>query len=383
LPGGCRAAVRRVMRLRFPGPLVACLAASAAVAGWSAPAASWRPPAADFLADGVHHARMIYPDEQPPYPCLAQNQGGQVARNLLLWQNPDGGWPKNKDWYRILGPDERRTLVAGRGQTQNRSTLDNGSTWGQLVYLVQVRRHEGSRSYDEAIRRGLAYLLEAQNASGGWAGSDVDAVTFNDRVMVGALRALRSVAAEGPRSGSKDAGLRARARAAFDKGLACLLACQVMVDGRLTGWAQQHAHDTRLPVWGRSYEPPVLACRETAEVIAFLLELERPSADTTRAIRAALAWLDSVKLVGWRLEAREAPPIRYQYSFSRTDLVLVEDPTAPPLWARFYDPGSRKPLFYSREGVLLGRYEDLTRERRTGYEWFGNWPAALLDRPKP
>ena len=367
----------------FSGPLVVCLAVPSGVACRPVPAAPWRPTAADFLADGVHHARMTYQDEMPPYPCLPPDQGGLVARNLLLWQNPDGGWPKNKDWYRILGADARRAVVAGRGQEQNRSTLDNGSTWGHLVYLVQVRRHDGSRDYDEAIRRGLAYLLNTQNASGGWVGNDVDAITFNDRVMVGVLRALRTVSAEGPLFRSKDTALRAGARVAFDKGLACLLQCQVRVAGRLTGWAQQHAHDTRLPVWGRSYEPPALASRETVEVVEFLLELDKPSAEVTQAVRAAVAWLDSAKLLGWRLEAREAPPVQYKFHFSSTDLFLVKDPAAPPLWARYYDPVSRRPLFCSREGVLLERYEDLTRERRTGYAWFGNWPAELLERKNP
>ncbi|WP_454259525.1 pectate lyase [Pseudoxanthomonas mexicana] len=28
----------------------------------------------------------------------------------------------------------------------------------------------------------------------------------------------------------------------------------------------------------------------------------------------------------------------------------------------------------------VARYEDIPRERRTGYEWYGSWPRRLLKR---
>ena len=63
------------------------------------------PPATDLLKDSVHHARMKFENEAPPYPCYSPAQSCQIAENILLWQNPDGGWPKNKDWFRVLGAD--------------------------------------------------------------------------------------------------------------------------------------------------------------------------------------------------------------------------------------------------------------------------------------
>ena len=359
------------------------LAACTALAHGSAVAApaGWRPPATGLLADSVHHARMKYEHDLPPYPTHPPEASDRIALNLLLWQNADGGWPKNKDWFQILGPAERAVLAADKGAKENRSTLDNGSTWSQLIYLAQVRRHSGTRLYDQAIGRGVAYLLAAQHASGGWAGSDVDAITFNDRVMVGVLRTLRQVAEETPLYGGVDPELRSRARAAFGKGLACLLRCQVRVDGRLTGWAQQHDHVTCLPTWGRRYEPPALASRESVEIVGFLQELMPATEDVVRAVKAARTWLASVRIDGWRLLSRPAPPVAYRYHMSAEDWALVRDPAAPPLWARFYDPITQAPVFYSREGVLLHRYEELTRERRTGYEWYGDWPAELLQGP--
>lgn len=367
-----------------PGARAACLAGVLlAGGGWGradgVPASmDWRPPATDLLADSVHHARMKFEREVPPYACHAPGQSGEIARNLLLWQNPDGGWPKNKDWFQVLGAAERAAVLAGRGKKADRSTLDNGSTWGQLSYLAQVRRHSGTTDCDAALLRGVEYLLAAQRPSGGWRGSDVDAITFNDQVMVGVLRTLEQVAGDPSLYGFLDARLRSRAREACVRGLACLLRCQVRVGGKLTGWGQQHDHATFRPVWGRRYEPPALAVRESCEIVEFLLELDRPSKAVVRAVRAAADWLASVRIDGRRLVSIPAEPVVYRYQLSTTDWVLVEDPAAPPLWARFYDPRSRKPVFCSREGVLLDRYEDLTRERRAGYEWLGTWPAALL-----
>ncbi|MBP1628891.1 MAG: pelA [Holophagaceae bacterium] len=321
---------------------------------------------------------MKFENEAPPYPCYSPTQSCQIAGNILLWQNPDGGWPKNKDWFRVLGAAERFSIATGRKAKANLSTLDNGGTWTQLAYLAQVRRHTGSRAYDPALRRGVDYLLSAQRASGGWVGSDVDAITFNDGVMVGVLGLLRQVAEDPMLQDVAGPQVLTQVRMAYARGLGCILRCQVRVDGRLTGWAQQNDHGTLLPVWGRRFEPPVLATRETTEVVAFLMEQKPASPEVEQALRGALAWLASVKLEGCRLVSFPAEPVAYPFHTSRTDYRLVKEPGAPPLWARYYDPVTHEPVFCSRDGVLLERYEDLTRERRTGYEWFGDWPSRVL-----
>lgn len=59
------------------------------------------------------------------------------------------------------------------------------------------------------------------------------------------------------------------------------------------------------------------------------------------------------------------------------------DPAAPPLWARFYELGTGRPLFVDRDGVPKYALADIGPERRNGYAWLGNWPAALLEREHP
>jgi len=56
---------------------------------------------------------------------------------------------------------------------------------------------------------------------------------------------------------------------------------------------------------------------------------------------------------------------------------------APPLWARFYEIGTNKPLFADRDGVAKYDLEDIGYERRNGYAWYGTWPAKLLSDEYP
>ena len=62
---------------------------------------------------------------------------------------------------------------------------------------------------------------------------------------------------------------------------------------------------------------------------------------------------------------------------------MVEDPNAEPIWARFYDLKMQRPLFADRDGEAKARLSDLGYERRNGYAWYGDWPAALIDREYP
>jgi len=55
----------------------------------------------------------------------------------------------------------------------------------------------------------------------------------------------------------------------------------------------------------------------------------------------------------------------------------VKDPSAPPLWARFYDIETGRPFFCGRDGVKKSTFAEIERERRNGYAWYGNWGERL------
>jgi PelA/Pel-15E family pectate lyase len=62
------------------------------------------------------------------------------------------------------------------------------------------------------------------------------------------------------------------------------------------------------------------------------------------------------------------------------DRELVARPGAGPLWARFYEIGTNRPIFSNRDSVVRYEWRELGEERRHGYAWYTDKPAALLDR---
>ena len=81
-------------------------------------------------------------------------------------------------------------------------------------------------------------------------------------------------------------------------------------------------------------------------------------------MKAGVAWFESAKIEG------------YRYKKSKTEPALTEDPSASPLWARFYDIDSNHPIFSDRDGVIKYDINEIGSERRGGYTWYGGWGAT-------
>ena len=60
------------------------------------------------------------------------------------------------------------------------------------------------------------------------------------------------------------------------------------------------------------------------------------------------------------------------------DRVVVKDPDAGPIWARFYEIGTNRPLFVGRDSIVKYSVAEIEHERRVGYAWYVEAPAALL-----
>jgi PelA/Pel-15E family pectate lyase len=339
-----------------------------------AQATPWQPISHTAFADSIHHARMKFEGRQADYPQFTPDQIVHIAENLLAGQNQDGGWPKNQDWTRADGIDPLRG---------GKSTFDNRTTWSQIDYLARVHQRTGLKRYAKAAIRGLEYILQQQRPSGGWRGADVEAITFNDDVMAGILSTLKAVMQQRELYQFVDDRLLDRIGKAYLRGLNCVLESQVRVGTRLTVWGQQHDHETLAPVWARSYEPPSLVTAESVGVVEFLMSIEDPSPQVIAAIESAVAWFDRVKITGLRIEEVPAEPVQFRWHWSDTDRVEIADPKAPPIWARFYHLETETPLFCMPQRNRVKSYRDLSRERRTGYRWYGSWPADLLHEAYP
>jgi hypothetical protein len=63
------------------------------------------------FADSINHARYQFPNSIPPWPLLSPDRPDLIADNLVAWQNPDGGWPKNVDFQRAFPAGELEKFI--------------------------------------------------------------------------------------------------------------------------------------------------------------------------------------------------------------------------------------------------------------------------------
>jgi PelA/Pel-15E family pectate lyase len=308
-----------------------------------------------------------------PDTWFSEAEAGKIAANILAHQSTNGGWPKNID----------TTTAAGRDGKQSASTFDNGATVDELRFLARMFRATREPAYAAAFDRGLDLILKAQYPGGGWPQCHPPPrnyqrhVTFNDNVMVNLMNLLREIARDDlydfvePRR-------RAACEKAFSNGIRCILKCQIVVDGKPAGWCAQHDETSFEPRPGRAYELVSLSGCETVGIVRLLMSLDEPDAATKAAIAGAVDWLDQVKITGRKVvEAKDdtAP--------GGVDKRLVEDSAASPLWARFYEIGTNRPIFCGRDGVIRYGFGEIEHERRNGYAWFGAWPQKLIEKEYP
>jgi len=372
------------MRIALPG--VALLGLAVPVAPAPAPRA-FTAVSLDGLGDGIRHYRNRHGADYPTYPA---QQIVEIADNILLMQRTSGGWIENQDPTRVLDAGERARLLAEKDKPD--ISFDNRNITAQVAYLAAVLEQTGDPRYRQAARRGLEVILAQQEPTcGGWPHT-VPArepyhshITIADEVTPLLLAQLRQVAASTPPFGftSTDPALRERAARAVARGDACLLRLQILQRGARSGWAGQYDRQTLRPALGRSYELPSLVAWESTGVLRYLMSIPDPPPEVVLAVEGGVGWLRRSQLTGLRVETFPAEPVRYQFHTSTTDRRLVEDPKAPPLWARFYDLEDNSVVLANRDGKRVTRYGDIARERRTGYAWYGDWPARLLAEDYP
>jgi PelA/Pel-15E family pectate lyase len=305
----------------------------------------------------------------------ASAEARAAADTVLLYQSPHGAWPKNTDLFKSVPADTLVRIHAGK----EANTIDNGATTTPMRFLAKVIQATSEKTYKESFVRGLDYLLEAQYPNGGWPQfyplrkGYYSHITFNDNTMVNALELLRDVARGQVPYDFVDDHLRSKAAAALERGIGCILKTQIKQDGKLTAWCAQHDEKTLEPAWARAYEPPSLSGAESVGIVRLLMSIEEPTPEIVAAIEGAVTWLRSVAMKGVRIETIRGDD-------GRRERRLVPDPAAPPLWARFYELGTNRPLYLDRDSVFRYDFAEIGYERRSGYAYHGTWAAELLTR---
>jgi len=113
-------------------------------------------------------------------------------------------------------------------------------------------------------------------------------------------------------------------------------------------------------------------------IVEFLMSAEPRTPEIAAAVEGAVAWFREVAIHGKRLDRRVGSGVPGGY-----DLFVIEDPAAPPLWARFYELKTDRPIFSGRDGIVKYALAEVERERRIGYSWLGPYAAELLDKDYP
>lgn len=355
-------------------------------------ASQWSAISTSGFGSSIQHWRRIRDETRfiqalPDQPSYSPEQVPEIVANLLLFQRENGGWPKDYDMLAVLTDDQRRIVQETRKRTD--TSFDNGNIHSQVVYLAKAYTASGDAAWKGACLRGLDFMLSAQMANGGFPQRYPEAknysahITFNDGVMMGILNVLQDCCDGAPHWTWLDADRKAKCCDAVTRGVQCILQCQIVVDGQPTGWCQQHDEKTFEAASARTFELASICPQETTEIVRFLMRLESPTPEMRRAMVAAVDWMKSVQLEGVKVSRVAAPREEFQRHSADFDVVVVNDPQAPPLWARHYEIGTNRPIFAGRDGVKKYSLAEIAKERRTGTLWYGGWPDRILKTEYP
>lgn len=319
---------------------------------------------------------------QPRYP---ETEITKIADNLLLFQRNNGGWPKNYDMQAILTPEQTDSLIRTKSQTN--TTFDNSTTYTHIAYLAKVYHNTKLKKYCDACVKGLNFILNAQYQNGGWPQyfplekkNYSRRITLNDGAYIGIMTLLKQIADKQPEFDFIDSELRKKMLESYQKGLDCLLKMQIVDNGQLTVWCQQHDETNLQPVWARAFEPPSICNDESAGVVLFLMSINQPEPAIIQAIQASVKWFQESKIQNTRVETVDSSPEKSQWRTYSTDKVVVTDSAAPPIWTRYYELQTHRPLFCDRNSKYLYSLAEVSRERRAGYAWYTYAPQEVLNR---
>jgi len=324
-----------------------------------------------------------------PAEWYGSEEARRIADAIVSFQTLAGGWSKNlnladharrkgesfapNNLSHYLGPDDFDTPADPHWNYVG--TLDNDATTTELQFLVKViAAVTDNAGYRSCFLRGLGYLFAAQFPNGGWPqvwpleGGYHDAITYNDGAVTEALELLESVAERKAEFRFVPDEVARRAASSVARGIDCILATQILENGRRTVWGQQHDALTLEPVAGRNYEPRAECSSESAAMMLFLMSLPDPSPQVIAAVGAAAAWLRKTAIHG---KAYVRGPEGAQ---------LTDSSDGKSLWARYYEIGTGRPIFGDRDKSIHDTMAEISAERQRGYSWYNNGPQAALDR---
>ncbi len=337
--------------------------------------------------DSAHHwydidedTKVIHP--LPGKPKWAPKEIDKIADNILLFQKSNGGWPKNYDVQAVLLKEQTDSVLAAKDDLN--TTFDNGTTHSQIEYLAKVYNILKVEKYKEGCLRGLDFALSAQYPNGGFPQFYPDTsgyrkyITFNDGAMIGVMKIFQKIVRNNKLYSFVDETRREKIKAAYEKGIDCIVKCQIKENGKLLSWCQQHDNVDFRPQKARKFEPASICNGESVEIVHFLMRIDKPSQAVINSIKGAIAWFRESAIHGIKPILVDSPYAHYMYHSTTQDRVVVKDPTAPDVWTRMYELGTHRPIFCNRDEKIVYSLAEVERERRTGYQWYVYAPQEAL-----
>ena len=329
-------------------------------------------------------ANVINPS--PNQPRYKATELENIADNILLYQKDNGGWPKNYDIMAILTNEQKDSLIKVKSILN--TTFDNGTSYTHVSCLADIYTVTHVEKYKDAALKGLNFILAAQYQNGGWPqyypleSNYSRYVTYNDGNFTGIISVLQDINDGLPQYSFIDDKLRSKIKVAYQKGLDCIVKTQINDNGKPTAWCQQYDEVRLEPAWARKFEPPSICNQESSGIVLFLMAIDHPSKEIIASIKNAVAWFEESKIYNTRVKVISAPLLNTPFRVSKTDRVVVTDSTAPPIWTRYYELKTHRPLFCNRDSKVVYSLAEVDRERRDGYAWYTYSPQKVLDKFK-
>lgn len=320
----------------------------------------------------------------PEKPRYNATEITKIADNVLLFQRNNGGWPKNYDMQAILTNDQREKVL--QAKNEDHTTFDNSTGFSHINYLAEVYAQTKIEKYKKACLKGIDFVLDAQYKNGGWPqyyplekGDYSRRITFNDGAYMGIMELLYEILINDTKYDFVSAKTFQKVETAYKKGLECILAMQIELDGKPTVWCQQHDEVDLSPAWARAFEPPSICNGESVSVVLFLMNIDQPDKQIIAAVQNAVKWFADSRIYNTRVEMFKTVPMESKYKTVTMDKKVVTDAAAASIWTRFYELETGRPLFCDRNSKILYSLEEVSRERRAGYGWYTYAPQEVLD----
>ena len=243
-----------------------------------------------------------------------------------------------------------------------------------MRFLAKVYQQTHQQRFLDAFKRALDLIFESGNSlKGGWAqywplSSDKfsyqNYITFNDDLMLNMMRILQDISEQkGDFAGLVDDATREKCKAQWDKAIECVLNCQIDDNGVKAAWCAQHDAADFLPTEGRPHEMPSVSGYESANLLYYLMSINKPSEEIQQSITAAVEWLKSHKY------KENATVVDYTNAKGEADRHIVEK-QGTNLWGRFIQIGgeSGKKIYQKFYDKLKARGKSRAHHL-TGYSY--------------